>query len=155
MSGEQTAPIGQTLLIVEDDVLPAITLRDELQDAGFHVLDLTQHVDQAMAAALECKPALALVNIELQGRDDGIGLAREFKLMGIPVLFISGQEERARSAKAVAIGSLAKPYHPKQMIEAVRYLLRHIEGDESLPRPVGLEVFDDHPNGDGEMTEAA
>jgi len=151
----RTSTIGETLLIVEDDILPAMSLRDELRDAGFHVLELTERVEQAVAAALDCKPALALVNIELHGRDDGIGLAREFKLMGIPVLFISGQQEKARSAKAVAIGSLAKPYHPKHMIGAVRYLLRHIEGDESLPRPAGLEVFDDHPNGNGAVPEAA
>lgn len=138
-----TSPTGPTLLIVEDDILPAMNLMDELRDAGFHVLELTERVGQAKAAALACKPALALVNIELHGRDDGIGLARELKLMGIPVLFISGQEEKARAAKAVAIGSLAKPYHPDHMIEAVRYLLRHIAGDESLPRPAGLEVFDD------------
>lgn len=155
MNTEQTAAIGETLLIVEDDILPAISLRDDLRDAGFHVLDLTEHVEQAMAAVLARKPALALVNIELQGREDGIGLAREFKLMGIPVLFISGQEEQARSAKAVAIGSLPKPYHPQDMVQAVRYLLRHIVGDESLPRPPRLEVFDDHPNGNGALPEAA
>lgn len=154
MSTASASPIVETLLIVEDDILPAMSLRDDLLDAGFHVLELTEQVAPAMAAALACKPALALLNIELHGRDDGIGLAREFKLMGIPVLFISGQEEKARSAKAVAIGSLAKPYHHDEIIAAVRYLLRHIEGDESLPRPARLEVFDDHPNGDGE-SEAA
>jgi two-component system, response regulator PdtaR len=155
MSTDKTVATRETLLIVEDDRLPAICLRDELEDAGFHVLDLTEHVEQAMAAALACKPALALVNIELQGRDDGIGLAREFKLMGIPVLFISGQEERARSAQAVAVGSLPKPYHPQDMVKAVAYLLRHIAGDESLPRPQRLEVFDDQPNGNGALPEAA
>lgn len=87
---------------------------------------------------LACKPALPLVNIELHGRHDGIGLARELKLMGIPVLFISDQEEKARAVKAVAIGSLAKPYHADHMIEAGRYLRRHVAGDESLPRPAGL-----------------
>ena len=155
MSTARTSSTRETLLIVEDDILPAIVLRDELRDAGFHVLELTEHVEQAIAAALACRPALALVNIELQGRDDGIGLARELKLMGIPVLFISGQEEKARSARAVAVGSLAKPYHAESMIEAVSYLLRHMEGDDSLPRPAGLEVFDNPPNGNGAVPEAA
>jgi len=81
------------------------------------------------------------VNIELHGRNDGIALAREFKAMDIPVLFISGQISRARSAQTVAVGSLPKPYDPAHMVMAVSYLLRHLEGDESLPRPQGLEVF--------------
>lgn len=56
-----TSPTGPTLLIVEDDILPAMNLMDELRDAGFHVLELTERVGQAKAAALACKPALALV----------------------------------------------------------------------------------------------
>ncbi|RAK58500.1 hypothetical protein DJ021_01140 [Phenylobacterium hankyongense] len=132
---------GKTLLIVEDDVLPAMALRDELQDAGFRVLELTETAHDAILAAQAGKPDLALVNIELQGRDDGIGLARELKAMGIPVLFISGQVSRASSAQTVAVGSMPKPYDPAEMATAVRYILRHLAGDESLPRPPQLEVF--------------
>jgi DNA-binding response OmpR family regulator len=133
---------GKTLLIVEDDILPAMALRDELEEAGFIVLELTETAEGALLAARAGKPDLALVNIELQGRDDGIGLARDFKAMGIPVLFISGQVSRARSAQTVAVGSMPKPYHPADMVKAVLYLLRHLAGDASLPRPPQLEVFD-------------
>ncbi|MDB5498871.1 MAG: hypothetical protein JWP28_2902, partial [Phenylobacterium sp.] len=62
-------------------------------------------------------------------------------------LFISGQVSRARSAQSVAIGSLPKPYSTTDMVAAVAYLLRHLEGDESLPRPPGLEVFGGAPEG--------
>jgi hypothetical protein len=41
------------------------------------------------------------------------------------------------------------------MVQAVRYLLRHLQGDESAPRPPLLEVFTAEPNGDGEVPEAA
>jgi len=132
---------GVTLLIVEDDILPAMALQDALEDAGCHVLDLTGRHHEAILAARARKPDLALVNVELHGRDDGIALAEELKAMGIPVLFISGQVSRARSAQTVAIGSLPKPYSPADMVGAVAYLLRHIEGDETLPRPARLEVF--------------
>ena len=131
-----------TLLIVEDEILPAMALRDELQDAGYHVLDLTGRPQEALAAARECKPDLALVNIVLHGRADGIALAGDLKAMGIPVLFISGQVSREKSREQVAIGSLPKPYSTVDMVKAVKYLLRHIVGDETLPRPLRLEVFD-------------
>jgi two-component system, response regulator PdtaR len=145
METEKTAKPGKTLLIVEDEILPAMALRDELEDAGYHALDLTSRHQEALGVARECKPDLALVNIQLQGRDDGIQLARDLKTMGIPVLFISGQVSRARSAQTVAVGSLPKPYSPMDMVMAVNYLLRHLEGDESLPRPPGLEVFEVEP----------
>lgn len=138
---------GKTLLIVEDDILPAMALRDELEEAGYRVLDLTGRHEEALSAARACKPHLALVNIQLHGRDDGIELAEDLKAMGIPTLFISGQVSRARSAQTVAIGSLPKPYSTTDMVAAVAYLMRRLEGDESLPRPPGLEVFDVAPDG--------
>lgn len=144
----------RTLLIVEDDILPAIALKEELEEAGFRVLDLTSRPDHALAAARECKPDLALVNIELHGRDDGIKLASDFKAMDIPVLFISGQISRARTARTGAVGSLPKPYHPADMVLAVRYLLAHLEGDDSLPKPIALEVFEDEV-GDAEPDPSA
>jgi DNA-binding response OmpR family regulator len=133
---------GMTLLIVEDDVLPAMALRDALEDAGYHVLDLTGRHQEALSVARQRKPDLALVNIMLHGHDDGIRLARDLKAMDIPVLFISGQVTREKSRATVAIGSLPKPYSTVDMVLAVNYLLRHLQGDESLPRPAGLEVFD-------------
>jgi len=133
---------GQTtLMIVEDEILVAITLRDELEEAGYHVLDLTDRQGQAIAAARECAPDLALVNIQLGGRDDGIELSEQLKAMNIPVLLISGQVSRAKSAQTVAIGSMPKPYSAANMVKAVTYLLAHLGGDKSLPQPEGLEVF--------------
>jgi 1,2-diacylglycerol 3-beta-glucosyltransferase len=137
---------GATLLIVEDDILPAMVLRDELLDAGYDVMELTATQEDGLLAAQTRKPDLALVNIELQGRDDGIALASDLKALSIPVLFISGQVSRARSAQTVAVGSLPKPYSVTDMIKAVAYLLRHLNGGEALEKPEGLEVFVRAPN---------
>jgi DNA-binding response OmpR family regulator len=147
MDALKTPTPGKTLLIVEDDVLPAMALRDELEEAGYFVLDLTSDHQEAMSVARNNKPDMALVNIELHGRDDGIGLASELKLMGIPVLFISGQVSRARSAQTVAVGSLPKPYSTADMVMAVDYLLASLKGETLLPRPPHLEVFDSSPDG--------
>jgi len=109
-------------------------------------MDLAGRQQEALVAVQACRPDLALVNIELHGRNDGIELASDLKEQGIPVLFISGQVSRARSAQTVAIGSLPKPYSPADMVMAVGYLLAHLSGDESRPRPRGLEVFDGLPD---------
>lgn len=133
---------GETLMIVEDEALIAMLLRDELQDAGYNVLNLTDRHDEALDVAKAQKPDLALVNIRLAGRDDGIELAEHLKALGIPVLLISGQVSRARSAQTVAIASLPKPYDAADMVLAVTYLLARLQGGASLPRPDCLEVFD-------------
>ena len=141
MKEAKTDTGGETLMIVEDEVLVAMTLRDELEAAGYHVLDLTDRHQEAVVVARRCTPALALVNIRLAGRDDGIALAEHLNELHIPVLFISGQVSRARTAQTVAIGSMPKPYSAEDMVVAVAYLLAHLKGDESQPRPKGLEVF--------------
>jgi len=128
---------------VEDEALVAMILRDVLQEKGYKVLNLTDRQDEALAVAKAEKPHLALVNIRLAGRDDGIELSEHLKALGIPVLLISGQVSRARSAKTVAIGSMPKPYDAAEMVLAVAYLLACLKGDTSLPRPDQLEVFDE------------
>lgn len=135
--------MGKTLMIVEDEMLVAMVLNDALQAAGYHVLDLTDRHDEALKVAKASRPDLALVNIRLAGRDDGVALAEQLKALDIPVLFISGQISRAKSARTVAIASLPKPYDAADMVMAVAHLLARMEGDSSLPRPHGLEVFDD------------
>ena len=145
MTPSQAGKPRETLMIVEDEVLIAMVLRDELEDAGYHVLDLTDRHAEALEVANTCNPDLALVNIRLAGRDDGIELAVQLKALGIPVLLISGQTDRARSARTVAIASLPKPYAAADMVLSVTYLLARLKGDTSLAAPPGLEVFD----GDG------
>ena len=140
------------LLIVEDQLLLAMTLQSELEDAGYHILDLAVRHQEALETARKCKPDLALVNIELDCGDDGIALAHDLKALGIPVLFISGQPGKARAAKAVAIASLSKPYSPWDMVEVVDYLFRHEIGDESRPAPSTLEMFE---HGRAEVNPAA
>jgi DNA-binding response OmpR family regulator len=143
MTARQDGKATQTLMIVEDEALVAMVLRDELEAAGYKVLDLTDRHAEALKVAQAEKPHLALVNIRLAGRDDGIELSEHLKALGIPVLLISGQVSRASSAKTVAIGSMPKPYDAAEMVLAVAYLLARLKGDASLPRPPQLEVLDE------------
>ena len=132
----------EILLIVEDQILLAMGLKCDLEDGGYRVLELAVRHQEALGLAREIKPDLALVNIDLANGDDGVALARDLKAIGVPVLFISGQADRARLGRAVAIASFAKPYSGPDMVDAVDYLFRHEHGDESRPGPSRLEMFD-------------
>ena len=142
MDAPASARAQKVLLIVEDQLLLAVDLKDELEDAGYRVLELAINNQEAIGLAHKVKPDLALVNIQLADGDDGVVLASDLKALGIPVLFISGQPERSRSAKSVGVASIPKPYTPSELVAAVDYLFRHEKGDESRPRPSRLEVFD-------------
>ena len=143
MTAARGSDTRKTLMIVEDEALVATALRDALEDAGYHVLDLTDRHAEALEVARASKPDLALVNIRLAGRDDGIKLAESLKGLSIPVLLISGQVSRARSAATVAIASMPKPYDAADMVLAVAYLLARLDGDSSRAKPLHLEVLDE------------
>lgn len=145
MSLKAQITIPKIVLIVEDQLLLAMGLKDELEDRGYRVLDLAIRHQEAIALARKVKPDLALVNIDLARGDDGVALAEDLKVLGVPVLFISGQPARARLAMAVAVASLSKPYSAAEMVDAVDYLFRHQHGDETRPPPLNLEMFDPAP----------
>ena len=136
-----TAPEPRTILIVEDQLLLAMTVRDALEDQGYRVLELAIRRHEALDTVAQTRPDLALVNIELADDDDGAVLAAELTAMGIPVVFISGQTSRIESCREAAIASMPKPYSTADMVLAVDYIFRHLAGDESRPGPRGLQVF--------------
>jgi AmiR/NasT family two-component response regulator len=55
-------------MTLEDEALVAMILRDELQNAGYHVRDLKDRRAPALEVAKASRPDLAFVNIRLAGR---------------------------------------------------------------------------------------
>lgn len=141
MNAVESARSLTTLLIAEDQLIVAIALKSELERSGYRVLDLAIRHQEALTLARRIKPNLALVNIDLFDGDDGIALASDLKAIDVPSVFISGQPERARLASLVGIASMPKPYRSSDMVGVVDYLIGHLNGDDSLMAPHGLEVF--------------
>ena len=131
----------RVILIVEDQFLLAVALKDELELSGYRVLQIAARHSEAIDLAANDRPDLALVNITLADGDDGVALAWDLKAIGIPVLFISGQPARATAARAVAIGSLPKPYSPDELVAAVDYLFQRGKPEAVSPSPPRLELF--------------
>lgn len=136
-----TAPDAKTVLIVEDQLLLAMTVRDALEDHGYRVLELAIRNQEALDSVAATRPDLALVNIELADGDDGSVLAGTLTVLGIPVVFISGQASRIEASRDAGIASMPKPYDAADMVAAVDYVFRHLAGDESRPGPRGLQMF--------------
>jgi DNA-binding response OmpR family regulator len=145
MNAMESARSLTTLLIVEDQLIVAMALKNELERSGYRVLDLVMRHQQALDLARHTKPDLALVNIDLSDGDDGVALASDLKALDVPSVFISGQPKRARLANQVGIASMPKPYRASDMVEVVDYLIRRLGGDHSQIAPPGLEVFTPQP----------
>jgi CheY-like chemotaxis protein len=132
------------VLIVEDDPLVAATAAGALEAAGHEVVGPAYDADEARRLVRNGLPDLALVDINLSGREEGLALAQGFKDdLGLPSIFVTGEVMGARHRRSAALGVLAKPYDPDLLAEAVE-VARSIleEGRPPVRRlPPTLELF--------------
>jgi DNA-binding NarL/FixJ family response regulator len=109
------------VLIVEDDALIALGMTDVLSFAGFEIVGPVSRVSEALRLAEAARPSVAVVDISLAGRRDGIEGANLLKEKGAKVVFgsaLPGREARATAVTPVAI--LSKPCHPRELLSAVQ-----------------------------------
>ncbi|MFN3669765.1 MAG: response regulator [Brevundimonas sp.] len=109
-----------TLLVVEDDPAMAADLVDVLVDAGHGVIGPFSDAAAAAAAAAHQSIDLALVDINLVGNGDGIGLARTLtEAWGVPVIFLSGDVAAAAAHARLAVALVLKPYGRRDVLQAL------------------------------------
>jgi CheY-like chemotaxis protein len=132
------------VLIVEDDPLVAVIAAGALADAGHEVVGPAYDAEEAWRLVRDSPPDLALVDINLSGRDEGLALAQRFKDdLGLPSMFVSGEVAAARRRRSSALGVLAKPYDPGLLVEAVEVARSILQGRGPPARrlPPALELF--------------
>jgi two-component system, response regulator PdtaR len=123
-SAGRGAGIGSRVLVVEDDFLVAIETENALLDAGFAVVGVAASADEAVKLARQERPDLAVMDIRLLGKRDGIDAAIDiFNETGIRCIFATAHSDaatRGRAQIAQPLGWLSKPYDPAELIQAVR-----------------------------------
>lgn len=79
-----------SVLLVEDEVLIALSLEYDLKKAGYSVLGRASCSEDAINCFKRTDPDLVLMDIRLAGSIDGIETAEEIKaLKDIPVIFMT------------------------------------------------------------------
>jgi len=137
----QTMPLS-IVLIVEDELLIAMSIKNALGDAGYPVLGPAVTYESAMSLASAQRPDIALVNIDLQSdRDGGVLALHLMEQFSTPSIYISGAAARVAANQDVAWGSVAKPYHDETIVEAVRVVASLLAGRAPIHIPDGLTLF--------------
>jgi DNA-binding response OmpR family regulator len=133
---------GSGVLIVEDEILIGLGLAMALNIAGHQVHGPTGSIKRAIAIAAEVRPEIALVDINLQGRAEGVELARRLReCHDITIVFLTAQAEEARRARSHAFGMVVKPYDLVTIPRVVEAAARHRRGETLGPIPRVLELF--------------
>jgi len=116
---------GPKVLVVEDEFLIRLTLAEALSDEGFEVLEAAT-ADEALGLVRNDDGIeLLLTDIQLPGKLDGIGLAREARLHApvLPVIFMTGRPESViQAGRSGRDAFIAKPYLPSEVCAAARRL---------------------------------
>ena len=115
------------VLIVEDEALVALSLRDTLTLVGFEVVGIAARVSDALTIAQNTPPDVALLDVRLAGKRDGIeGAVQLRRILDIPFVFMTAQgdeDTRARAAFLNPAGYLLKPVHSEQIVAALQQAL--------------------------------
>lgn len=100
---------------------------DALSEAGYILTGIAASADEAIALARTHRPVLAIMDIRLAGKRDGIDAALElFRTQNIRCIFATAHADREVTARAVParpLGWLQKPYTSQSLVAAVRIAL--------------------------------
>lgn len=111
------------ILIVEDEIIIAMELKNQLTGLGYEVVDVVHDGAAAVEAADREQPDIALMDIRINGEMDGIETAEIIhSRFEIPVVFSTAylDEERVERAKLIMpFGYLLKPFNKKDLRIAV------------------------------------
>jgi two-component system, response regulator PdtaR len=130
------------ILIVEDEPIVAWSLADALREAGHTILGPAASIDEAIQLCTRCMPRLALVDITLDGRVEGIDLARRLKSeMSIASIFMTAQPMLARENADAALGLIEKPYLPELVSRAIAVIDEVLSGGAAHCTAAALEWF--------------
>jgi PAS domain S-box-containing protein len=111
------------ILIVEDEPVVALDLQQEVEQLGLSVVGLAESADEALVAAEENRPDLALMDVRIVGSMDGIQTARLLReAYGVPVIFLTSYSDEStirRAARELPYGYLTKPFQPRELKAAL------------------------------------
>ena len=116
-----------TVLIVEDEAIVAADISDSLEHLGYRVCGIATSGTEAVAKAMETKPELVLMDIELRGEIDGIAAAAAIRnQVDTPVVYLTahcddGTLERAKNT--LPAGYVLKPFAETELRIALELAL--------------------------------
>ncbi|EXS71860.1 response regulator [Sphingobium sp. Ant17] len=130
----------RTVLVVEDEPLVAFDNEHALEQAGYQIAATVDDYDHAVAVIDAGGLDLVIADVALHGPKSGIDVARHAYAKGLPVLFVTGR--CPIDARELAVGCLAKPYAPRDLVAAIGVIDARLRGVRQPRSPVGLSLFE-------------
>jgi two-component system, response regulator PdtaR len=142
LNGLRTDMTDKRILIVEDEFIVALNLRQIMSNMGFDVIGIAPDATTAERMAQE-KPDIALVDLNLRdghtGPQIGAKLSEEH---GTTVLFLTANAAQLGDGIKGTIGVLSKPVDEDSIETVLDFLVKHRLGEPASPPP-SVRLFAD------------
>ena len=139
-------PASACVLAVDDspEVLQLLAVR--LRPEGIRLVTAASY-DEGLARALDARPDLILLDVELPGAS-GLDLCRRLKseaaTAGIPIIFLTGSsdvETKVHGFDLGAVDYVTKPFHPAELRARVRAALRMKRATDLLTQRAQVDAL--------------
>jgi light-regulated signal transduction histidine kinase (bacteriophytochrome) len=112
-----SARISDTALIVEDNLIIAMSAEVILLELGARHVETAASVAQAIQAIERAKPSFALLDINLGG-ESSIPIGKKLAEMNVPFIFATGYGERAPIPDDLASAPVIQKPYTREVVEA-------------------------------------
>ena len=121
------------VLIVEDERIVALHLRQQLSKLGYMVAGIAANGNDALRIVKDKSPDVVLMDIHIDGDMDGIQTAAKIK--GLPVIFLTAYSEEPtleRARQTQPFGYLVKPVSERELHATIQMTLKRREVEAAL-----------------------
>ena len=146
MAEKTPGPAAPLVLLVDADESERLSLAAVLQSSGFQVAGAVDAV-AGLRQAVQLRPAVVVLDARLPGGDAEVVLARLQalpQLAGVPVVIMERRRLPVGLEHAAARGGavyLPKPFHPDELVAAVRTALG-LHADDAAPAAAPARLGD-------------
>ena len=136
------------VLIVEDETIVSMELSSYVQSLGFDVIGCTNNAKNAYELAVDYKPHIILMDINIKGSVDGIDTSTMILNEISPeIIYLSAycdEETIERAVKTSPSGYLIKPFNKKELYASLKIAsLKYENNKKDLILKKGDVVLDD------------
>lgn len=132
------------VMVIEDEAKIAALLRDYLEASG-HKVRVCGDGAKAVAQALAWPAEIALLDVNLPGKD-GFAICRELRAASsLPILMLTARVEEIDRVLGLELGAddyVCKPFSPREVVARVKALLRRSQSTTSGSADKGPLHFD-------------
>jgi DNA-binding response OmpR family regulator len=118
----KTPNAGRRVLVVEDEVMIASEVEQELNEAGFAIVGPVGSVERALEAIEAGRIDAAVLDVQLQS-EDSYPVAERLQERRIPFLFITGYSSGEIADRYRRHACLQKPFSSRGLLDAVAGIL--------------------------------